>query len=46
MIRKSYVGALLLAGVLLGLIVSGRIALQAQDRGGVERARSGSSGAA
>jgi hypothetical protein len=37
MIRKPYVWGLLLAGLLLGLVASGRIALRAQDGGGADR---------
>lgn len=41
MIRKSYVGALLLAGVLLGLVATGRISLHAQDRRETDRREPG-----
>ena len=41
MIRKLYVWMLLPAGVLVGLIASGRIVLYAQDRGGADRRDSG-----
>jgi hypothetical protein len=37
MIRKSYPWLLLLAGVVIGLVISGRLVLLAQDRGGIRR---------
>jgi hypothetical protein len=43
MIRKPYLGVLLLAGVLVGLVASGRIAIRAQDGGGAGRRDSGRS---
>jgi hypothetical protein len=37
MIRKPYLGVLVLAGILVGLAASGRIAIHAQDGGGADR---------
>src|SRR3954453_6377961 len=37
MIRKSYPWLLLLAGVVTGLVISGRLVLLAQDRAGARR---------